>query len=668
MKSLILVALFLFINLNLTAKIIYLEPVQSAKYVNVKNNIIIGFNEAIENSDLSPLIKVTGSLSGTHSGKVILTADRKRILFKPDQPFAFDERVDVVLKHIKTITSNNNFSYSFQTQINKPEWNNKNSLISEIGNSNYNSLYKGFTNVTDTSNLPSLIVNVSNNPTPGNLYLSNFPFSIIPNTPYLITANNSGTITYSREVSVWGLDYKRQPNGFITYNTNGKFYEENLQHSIIDSFECGNGYATDHHELQIDNKGHAFLMSYDPQHVNMSQIVPGGDSNAIVTGLIIQELDQNKNVVFQWRSWDHFAITDAVHEDLTAANIDCVHGNAIDIDNDGNLLISSRHLSEITKINRTTGDIIWRLGGVNNQFTFTNDTIGFSYQHHIRRIPNGNVTLFDNGNFHAPHFSRAVEYQLDEVNKTATLVWQYRNTPNLWGFAMGSVQRLHNGNTLISWGATNPTIIEVTPSGNIALQMNLPTNIFTYRTYRDESVLTLNIILAPEGFYNTQSGTLNMKDTVRSYLRNAVSPYKFIDSSKSVIDSVNFNGVFRFYNISPGTYYVVVKHRNSIETWSKNGGESLAPGNSYNYDFTDSMSKAYGNNLAHKGSKYCIYSGDVNQDGFVDLSDLQETDNGSYLYLTGYLNYDVNGDNFVDISDLLITEKNSFNYVTSVRP
>ena len=108
------------------------------------------------------------------------------------------------------------------------------------------------------------------------------------------------------------------------------------------------------------------------------------------------------------------------------------------------------------------------------------------YQHHIRRIPNGNITLFDNGNYHTPSYSRAVEYHLDEENKVATMVWQYRNVPDIYGFAMGSVQRLHNGNTLISWGSANPTVTEVTPAGEIAFQMDLPQGIYTYRTFRDE--------------------------------------------------------------------------------------------------------------------------------------------------------------------------------------
>ena len=141
-------------------------------------------------------------------------------------------------------------------------------------------------------------------------------------------------------------------------------------------------------------------------------------------------------------------------------------------------------MDEITKINHNTGNIIWRWGGKHNQFTFLGDTLKFSYQHAVRRISNGNITLYDNGNFHTPAFSRAVEYTLDEVNKTATAVWEYRHSPDYFGQAMGYVQRLDNGNTLISWGTTNPTVTEVTPSKTIVFEMTLPTNVYSYRVFK----------------------------------------------------------------------------------------------------------------------------------------------------------------------------------------
>lgn len=339
---------------------------------------------------------------------------------------------------------------------------------------------------TDTipADFPTFQIQVYDNPSPGKIFMCPFLRGTPRYTYLTILDENITPIYYSRRSESMN-DFKLQPNGLITfYDTRTRyFYAMNTSYVIIDSFQCVNGYNTDGHDFQMSMQGHSLLMSYVPRVVDMSVIVPGGNPAAVVTGVAIQELDANKQLVFEWSSFDHFSITDATHEDLTAAAIDYVHANAVDFDTDGNILLSSRNMDEITKIDRSTGNIIWRLGGNNNQFTFINDSIGFSHQHDIRRLPNGNITLFDNGNFHSPPFSRAVEYQLDEQIMTATLVWEYRNTPDIYAFATGNVQRLPNGNTLISWGTTN-IITEVRPDGTKALELVLSPLFTVYRTFR----------------------------------------------------------------------------------------------------------------------------------------------------------------------------------------
>ncbi|MBS1519060.1 MAG: hypothetical protein JSS91_13315 [Bacteroidetes bacterium] len=175
------------------------------------------------------------------------------------------------------------------------------------------------------------------------------------------------------------------------------------------------------------------------------------------------------------------------------------------------------------------------------------------------------------------------------------------------------------------------------------------------------------ITLINQGYLNL-SGRLNIKDTVRIYLRNISAPYAIIDSAKSVIDSLNFTGSFLFANAPTGIYYLQVKSRNCIETWSKAGGETYTFGSPFVYDFTTSASQAYSANEILVNSKYCIHSGDVNQDGVVDLSDLQNIDNDAFNFSAGYISTDVTGDGVVDISDLSITENNAFNFVTRQAP
>jgi hypothetical protein len=170
----------------------------------------------------------------------------------------------------------------------------------------------------------------------------------------------------------------------------------------------------------------------------------------------------------------------------------------------------------------------------------------------------------------------------------------------------------------------------------------------------------LNLKVLMEGLYYQFFNQMIRKDTVNVYLRNATLPYAIIDSAKGIIDSLSFSNIFSFINAPSGTYYIVVKHFNSIETWSKAGGESMTTnGSIYSYDFTTSVLKAYGNNLKLKGGKYCIYGGNVNGDAIVDASDLSDVDNDSYAGLSGmYLRSDVNGDGFVDASDITMVDNN----------
>ncbi|MDZ4713708.1 MAG: right-handed parallel beta-helix repeat-containing protein [bacterium] len=180
----------------------------------------------------------------------------------------------------------------------------------------------------------------------------------------------------------------------------------------------------------------------------------------------------------------------------------------------------------------------------------------------------------------------------------------------------------------------------------------------------------INIKVVPEGFYDPGTQTLSIKDTVKAYLHLNFSPYTILDSAKSTVDSLTLTGSFQFTQPN-GTYYIVIKHRNTIETWSKSGGEIFTAGTSMNYDFTTSASQAFGNNMKmvnNAPTTYAIYSGDVNQDGIVDASDMLDIYNDVIGSTTGYVRTDVNGDYFVDVSDLIITYNNAINTVVVAAP
>jgi len=178
--------------------------------------------------------------------------------------------------------------------------------------------------------------------------------------------------------------------------------------------------------------------------------------------------------------------------------------------------------------------------------------------------------------------------------------------------------------------------------------------------------LQLNALI--EGSYEAAPNTM-ISDTATVYLRSSVSPYLKIDSAKSLINT-NGVGTFDFVNANNGVnYYIVVNHRNSVETWSSSPQSFVS--NSLNYDMTNLQSQAFGNNLRQVDFapvKFAIYSGDVNQDGIVDAADVSAIDNDASNFVSGYVVTDLTGDNFVDGTDFAIADNNAANFVSVIWP
>jgi glucose/arabinose dehydrogenase len=135
------------------------------------------------------------------------------------------------------------------------------------------------------------------------------------------------------------------------------------------------------------------------------------------------------------------------------------------------------------------------------------------------------------------------------------------------------------------------------------------------------NIIILNLKVILEGYFNVPENRLNKRDTVSVYLHSADAPFALVDSVKTIIDSLSFSGLCFFQNAPDGNYYVTVKHRTIIESWSESGGIYLTRGNLSYYDFTDDTVKTFGGGTKLKGSKYCLISGDCNQDGIINAID-----------------------------------------------
>ena len=180
----------------------------------------------------------------------------------------------------------------------------------------------------------------------------------------------------------------------------------------------------------------------------------------------------------------------------------------------------------------------------------------------------------------------------------------------------------------------------------------------------------LNLSVIQQGLYNSFTDNLNLSDTVKVYLRNAALPFTLVDSAKGILDSVTFSKNYSFCKSYTGSYYAVVKYRNCIETWSKIPFFYVSGGQVY-YDFKSSATNAFGDNQIQVNtapSRYAVYSGDANQDGKTDLTDIILIYSDMINFTFGYIPSDLNGDYIANLFDLLICLNNTVNFIEKISP
>ena len=287
----------------------------------------------------------------------------------------------------------------------------------------------------------------------------------------------------------YSYDFKVQPNGLVSYaqflshlsyTGGGDCIHMVLDEAMeaVDSFQLENGYIAEAHDFQLLPNGHVLAFGYYLTEMDLSDVVDGGYPNALVSGGIVQELDQDKQVVWQWRSWDHYEKeSHDFGSRATRQTVSQLHLNTINLDRDGHILLASPSWTK--KIDRKTGEILWHLGGYENEFSFVGvDSlagVGDVTGHAFYRLENGNFLIYDNSSRRGGGTSEAHEYKLDEVHKIAEKITTFTPDSIIGGWHRGNAQRLPNGNTLVGWGGASgdhiPTCTEFDSAGNTVLEV-----------------------------------------------------------------------------------------------------------------------------------------------------------------------------------------------------
>lgn len=327
---------------------------------------------------------------------------------------------------------------------------------------------------------------------------------------YIIVLDNNGVPRFRRKIEGSASDFKRHANGLYSY----AFRQANNQFGVadfvivildedfneIDRLETSGLTQTDGHDFIFTNDGSRIFISYNSTNRDMSAF--GLAVDEIVGDSVIQEVTPDGQVVFQWNSWDHIDLADCQKTGYPRFASDYAHLNSTDLTVDGDLIASFRGCGQILKIDRPTGDVIWRMGGSRSDFLIVGDSFNeFCGQHTALEIASDRILMFDNGNYCAGdreiafgQFSRVVEYRLDVSAGQAHFVRDHSLNGTYQEFtrSTGSVQLLANGNWLISWGrGPDMSITEVDPSGAEIFAMKIlfaDSIAVTYRAFREPSL------------------------------------------------------------------------------------------------------------------------------------------------------------------------------------
>jgi hypothetical protein len=436
-------------------------------------------------------VHVSGSQTGTHSGRLLAYSQGDGASFVPAKPFLPGE---VVTVHgiVKIGAREQRFAYHFVTAHQDPI----DYAAATTQPRDFNEM-QHFHSRPDLQPPEMVVTTQTGQSAPGDIFAA--PYSGPgPSGPMIFEESGNlvwfhplpkGTEATDLQVQQLGgqpvltwWQGRIPPQGF----GQGEEVIDNSSYREIGRVHAGNGYLADLHEFHITPQGTAVLTVFDPIDCNLSAL--GGPSGAAVTDSGFQEVDLKTGLVRrEWDSLDHVALSDSYSSPTTANTIwpfDYFHLNSIDQLEDGRTLISARNTSTLYELNTVTGQVLTRIGGKQSSVKIAAgaDT---AYQHDARVLPNGTISVFDNGGVPKVHaHSRGLILAVNAQTKTDTVVAEYdHSSPPLSAGSQGDVEALEDGNVFIGWGA-EPYFSEYTAAGQLVYDAHMHGSYQSYRSFR----------------------------------------------------------------------------------------------------------------------------------------------------------------------------------------
>jgi Arylsulfotransferase (ASST) len=267
----------------------------------------------------------------------------------------------------------------------------------------------------------------------------------------------------------------------------GDFVIADTSYREVLRVKAAHGFHADLHEILLTTRGTALITIYQEIASDLTSV--GGPVDGRLVEGIVQELQlPSGHVLFEWRSSEHVAVDESFQTQVTkAGNVDYFHLNSIGVDLDANLLVSARHTSAVYKLDRSSGEVLWRLGGKKSDFEIE-PAAQFSYQHDVRRQSDGSMTIFDNAAAEPDtsgdgSSSRPIRIALDETARTARLLEVLETPDPRLAWAMGNLQELTDGGSFVGWGTVG-SFTEFAADGGVRFDASFADGSVTYRAFR----------------------------------------------------------------------------------------------------------------------------------------------------------------------------------------